>query len=297
MIQDIAPVRLQNSWVPGKNACTRDTMFCVSLQRTASGRQVPVFLVRDGQELSFPRLGELPFDSYAGFAGNDEPVFLFSLARADGQTEDFYLVGGLEAPQGFSYRTLREIRAERQEEQALFYALYTAAHLAIWYQHNRYCGSCGHETVASLAERARICPACKRVIYPQLIPAIIAGVIDPAADRILLTKYANRDVPYYALIAGFTEIGETLEECVEREVYEEVGLHIKNIRYYKSQPWGSVQDILAGFYCDVDGSTAIRRQEDELKEAVWVPRDAVELQPDDWSLTNEMMENFKKGRI
>ena len=297
MIQDIAPARLQNSWVPGKNACTRDTMFCVSLQRTASGRQVPAFLVHSGQELSFPCLAELPADACEGFAGNEEPVFLFSLSLENGSPADFYLAGGGKTPEGFEWLTLREIRAKRRGAQALFYAAYTGAHLAIWYLHNRYCGSCGHETVASLAERARICPACKRVIYPQLIPAIIAGVIDPAADRILLTKYANRDVPYYALIAGFTEIGETLEECVAREVYEEVGLRVKNIRYYKSQPWGSVQDILAGFYCDVDGSTAIRRQEDELKEAVWVPRDAVELQPDDWSLTNEMMENFKKGRI
>lgn len=297
MIQDIAPARLKNVWVPGKTAGDADRILCVRLQRTASGRQALAFLVRAGQELAFPRLEELPADACTDFAGNEDPVYLFSLCPASGESMDFYLAGGEKAPEGFDWLTLREIRAKRRGAQALFYAVYTGAHLATWYQHNRYCGSCGHETVASLAERARICPACKRVIYPQLIPAIIAGVLDPASDRILLTKYANRDVPYYALVAGFTEIGETLEECVAREVYEEVGLHVKNIRYYKSQPWGSVQDILAGFYCDVDGSTAIRRQEDELKEAVWVSRDAVRLQPDDWSLTNEMMENFKKGRI
>ena len=101
---------------------------------------------------------------------------------------------------------------------------------------------------------------------------------------------------FYALIAGFTEIGETLEECVAREVMEEVGLRVKNLRYYKSQPWGSARDILMGFYCDVDGATDIRLQEDELKEGVWVRREDIEGQSDDFSLTHEMMMVFKEGR-
>ena len=110
----------------------------------------------------------------------------------------------------------------------------------------------------------------------------------------MVTKY-NRGYSNYALVAGFTEIGETLEETVEREVMEEVGLKVKNIKYYKSQPWGIADDILAGFYCQLDGSDEITRDEEELKIAKWVSKDEVELQPDDYSLTNEMMTNFKNG--
>ena len=81
-----------------------------------------------------------------------------------------------------------------------------------------------------------------------------------------------------------------------REVMEEAGLKVKNIRYYKSQPWGIVDDLLAGFYCDVDGDTTIHMDTHELKEAVWVRRENVIGQPNDYSLTNEMMMTFKAGK-
>ena len=114
-------------------------------------------------------------------------------------------------------------------------------------------------------------------------------------DRILLTKYAGRDFAHYALIAGFTEIGETFEDTVRREVMEEAGIRVKNIRYYKSQPWGIVDDLLAGFFCDVDGDPTIHMDSSELKEAAWHTRDEIVLQPTDHSLTNEMMTRFKNG--
>ena len=94
------------------------------------------------------------------------------------------------------------------------------------------------------------------------MPAVIVGICNN--DKILVTKYRT-GFAHYALVAGFTEIGETLEETVQREVLEETGLRVKNIRYYKSQPWGIVDDILAGFYCDVDGETDIHMDESELK--------------------------------
>jgi NAD+ diphosphatase len=95
------------------------------------------------------------------------------------------------------------------------------------------------------------------------------------------------------LVAGFAEIGETLEETVAREVHEEVGLKVKNITYYKSQPWGTAADMLTGFFCEVDGDDTIRMDDGELKIAKWVTPDEIELQPDDFSLTNEMMKVFK----
>ncbi len=126
------------------------------------------------------------------------------------------------------------------------------------------------------------------------MPAVIVGVIN--GDFLLITKYRNGNGTS-ALVAGFTEIGETLEETVEREVMEETGLKVKNIRYYKSQPWGVANDILAGYFCEVEGNTEIHLEEDELSYAEWVKREDIVLQPDESSLTNEMMKLFKEGKI
>ena len=176
----------------------------------------------------------------------------------------------------------------------LIFAAWTAFQLYNWYRDNRFCGRCGGRTALAPDERAVMCPACKRRIYPRIIPAVIVGVTN--GDEILMTKYRGRDIPYFALVAGFTEIGETLEQTVAREVMEEAGLRVKNIRYYKSQPWAIVDDLLAGFYCDVDGATEIHMDATELKEAVWVRREDVVGQPNDFSLTNEMMLVFRDGK-
>ena len=115
-------------------------------------------------------------------------------------------------------------------------------------------------------------------------------------EELLLTRY-RVGYRHNALVAGFTEIGETAEETVAREVMEETGLRVRNIRYYKSQPWGIANDLLLGYYCEADGDTAIRMDEGELRLAQWVRREEIQLQPDDFSLTNEMMLMFKNGTI
>ena len=147
--------------------------------------------------------------------------------------------------------------------------------------------------IHSQTERALICPECHNIVYPRLNPAVIVGIRN--GDKLLLTRYKT-GFRHNALVAGFVEFGETLEECVQREVFEETGLKVKNITYYKSQPWGIAEDILAGFYCDVDGDDRIRMDENELRYADWVFRDEIELQPDHLSLTNEMMEMFKNNK-
>ena len=141
-------------------------------------------------------------------------------------------------------------------------------------------------------ERALRCPQCGQVIYPRINPAVIVGVIK--GDCLLITRYRT-GFAHNALVAGFTEIGETLEQTVEREVMEETGVKVKNIRYYKSQPWGMAQDILMGFYCEADGDAEIRVDRNELKYAEWIPREEIVLQPTNLSLTNEMMQRFKSG--
>ena len=143
-------------------------------------------------------------------------------------------------------------------------------------------------------ERAMFCPRCHSKVYPRINPAVIVGVVH--GDALLLTKYRT-GFAHNALVAGFTEFGETLEETVTREVMEEVGLRVKNIRYYKSQPWGVAADILAGFFCQAEGDATIRMDKNELKYAEWVRPEDVVLQPNDYSLTNDMMKLFKAGKL
>ena len=112
-----------------------------------------------------------------------------------------------------------------------------------------------------------------------------------------MSKNAGRAYKKYEPLAGFTEIGETIEETVQREVMEEVGLKVKNIRYYKSQPWSFSDTILMGFYCDLDGEEEITLDREELALAEWFQRDEIPVEPSRDSLTNEMIIKFKNGEV
>ena len=273
MIQDIYPHKLDNHYYPARQAA--DGSFVMAFRHQE-------ILVRDGE---FPRVSELPEEF------RDRLIYLFAL------DEDLYFFldagdEGMILPEGYGFVNVRSFRRSGTVEKKNVFLAFTALQLANWYRGNRYCGICGKETRLDDKERAIRCE-CGNVIYPRVVPAVIVGITN--GDRILVTKYKT-GFAHFALVAGFTEIGETLEETVAREAMEETGLHVKNIRYYKSQPWGIVDDILVGFYCDVDGDDTIRMDEGELKVAEWRTREEVELQPDDYSLTNEMMKMFKEGK-
>ena len=116
-------------------------------------------------------------------------------------------------------------------------------------------------------------------------------------DRLVLSKYAGRSYTRFALIAGFIEIGETAEEGVAREVMEEVGLKVKNIRYYKSQPWSMSDTLLMGFFCDLDGDDqSVKIDKDELALAEWHVRGALPAKDDGISMTREMIRMFEEGK-
>ena len=131
--------------------------------------------------------------------------------------------------------------------------------------------------------------------YPKISPAVIVGVID--GNRILMSKYADRDYKKYALLAGFAEIGETIEETIKREVMEEVGLKVKNIRFYKSQPWSFTDTLLFGFFADLNGDSEITLDREELALAEWFEREEIPVTERNISLTNEMILAFKNSEI
>ena len=138
-------------------------------------------------------------------------------------------------------------------------------------------------------------PKYRQMEFPKICPAVIIAVTH--GDKILMSKYAGREYKKYALLAGFNETGESIEETVRREVMEEVGLKVKNLRYYKSQPWSFTDTLLMGFFCELDGEDGITLDTDELAMAEWFERDKMPVEAEDLSLTNEMMMAFKHGKV
>ncbi len=275
MIQDILPDVLNNHYEHLQpEAADRVILF--------RGDRLLTAYDADRHEFSFP--------SRADFRGDETVVYLFSVSGV----RYFLLLDCDREPEGYELLTLRELRGREQASNTGVMVAFTAWHLYQWYRTSRFCGACGAPTEFDTAERAMVCPKCGNKIYPRINPAVIVGVRN--GDKLLLTRY-NRGYAHNALIAGFTEIGETLEETVRREVMEEAGLKVKNITYYKSQPWGIAADVLMGFYCDVDGDDTIHRDDFELKYAAWVEREDIVLQPDSLSLTNEMMLVFKEADV
>lgn len=192
----------------------------------------------------------------------------------------------------FRFEKVANIRYGMSQEAC--FAVYTSYHLYVWYRDNRYCGRCGKLVKQGDKERMLYCEACGNQMWPKIAPAVIVAVTN--GDKVVLSKYADREYKRYALLAGFVEIGETAEDTVRREVMEEVGLRVKNIRYYKTQPWGIESNLLIGYFAELDGDDTIHRDAGELAVAEWVPRERLKDMDDGFSLTREMMRVFYEGR-
>ncbi|MFV0529778.1 MAG: NAD(+) diphosphatase [Lachnospiraceae bacterium] len=171
----------------------------------------------------------------------------------------------------------------------------TGHQLYKWYSDHVYCGRCAHPMSHKEDERALKCAKCGQIEYPKISPAIIVGVIKD--NKILMSKYANRENKRYALLAGFSEIGETLEETVKREVMEEVGVKVKDITYYKNQPWAFSESLLVGFFARLEGSDKITLDETELEMANWFERKDIPKNDLTISLTAEMIETFRQNKV
>lgn len=278
MIQDIEPHKFSNEYRP----VPPDESSCLLYYR---GREV---LIRwDGEEIRFPCFKDLE-DMNAGLY--EGCTYLFAI---DGVR--FYLAKDITYPLTEEYRMENTEIFRTALPRFLAFAGITGYQLYKWYSARKFCGHCGKAMVHSQKERMMYCPECRITEYPKISPAVIVGVTH--GNKLLMSKYANRDFNKYALIAGFTEIGETIEETVRREVMEEVGLKVKNIRYYKSQPWSFTDTLLFGFFAELDGDETITLDREELAMAEWFERESIPVRETNLSLTNEMIIKFKKGEV
>ena len=279
MIQDIAPLKLNNAYhrkKPKNNS--RMLGFFFFFFYLKYDEKIEFLTYEQWTDTRREQKKKIPASVYL-FSIGEEDYFLTDIA-ADTQIE------------GFEFHKMFSVRTMQPMKDVL--AAATAWHLYVWYRDNQFCGRCGTKLAHDTLQRMMRCPKCGNLVFPKIAPAVIIGLTD--GDKILMTKYAGREYKRYALIAGFTEIGETAEETVAREVMEEVGLKVKNIRYYKSQPWGFDSNLLLGYFCDLAEKAEIQLEEEELSLAEWVDYKDVPDDPEGLSLTREMMVHFRKSR-
>lgn len=162
-----------------------------------------------------------------------------------------------------------------------------------WDKNSRYCPMCGVPTV-QISPIAKKCPECRQEIYPRISPAII--VLIRKGDSILLVHARNFRGTFNGLVAGFLEPGETLEECVHREVLEETGLRIKNLSYFGSQPWPYPSGIMIGFTADYE-SGDITLQKEELNAGDFYTKDNLPEIPKKLSLARQLIDAWLEEQI
>ncbi len=158
-----------------------------------------------------------------------------------------------------------------------------------WYISHRYCGRCGSKNEVDRKDMMMKCPECGQVHYSRIAPAIIVAISKD--DRLLMARHSYHEKIRYALIAGFVEAGESIEEAVVREVHEEVGINIKNVKYMRSQSWPFPNSLMLGFTADYDGGE-IEVDGDEILKAKWFKKDEIEMYDSDISISAWLVENF-----
>lgn len=278
MIQEIAPKTFDPAFRQQK---PEDRDFLLHYEYNK------VMLKREGDRLMIPTVGEL-LEEVPEIAAKAE--YLFSI-----DDRAYFGMPDMAVPEfgGYVLEGMQIFRKFDPMYQG--FAGITGGQIYRFRESRKYCGRCGHRMEYSQTERAMVCPGCKQTEYPKISPAVIVAITN--GDKLLMSRYAHGTYRHFALIAGYVEVGETFEECVRREVMEEVGLRVKNIRYYKSQPWAFSDSVMIGFTAELDGDDTIRLQKEELSEAGWYTRDQVEDYSPCISVGHEMMRAFKSGTL
>ena len=277
MIHEIFPHSFDNSFHTNKNIGEKD--FVLHYNGNS------LLLKIHGDEFELPQKRDFP-----EISEQTENTFLFTL----NDVPCFLIWDNLNADKPhFIYKEISIYRTIRQQE--IGWVSIVGFHLMNWYSQNRFCGKCGSRTQQKADERALICPDCHTIVYPKISPAIIVALI--CKNKILLARNTNFPGSWYSLIAGYVDIGETFEEALTREVKEEVGLDVKNIRYYKSQPWPPSGSVMIGFIAEADDNQPISIDNKEIAEAAWFTRGHLPPHSLQISIAGEMIEKFENGEL
>lgn len=238
------------------------------VRRNGSGYSIPLF-----SEVS--TLGPSPAGSqYFGLI-DGTPCFFAELPDAEALSEEF------------DCRGIFELLGAVENEPLLVAGC--ASQLIRWGRSHRYCGQCRKPTEDKADERARICRECGLTYYPRLSPAVIVAVVKD--DRILLATSPRFRSDFWSVLAGFVEPGETPETCVAREVREEVGITVKNIRYFGSQPWPFPDSLMLGYTAEYDGGE-ITTDGAEISHAGWFSADDLPKIPPKLSIARSLIDWF-----
>jgi NAD+ diphosphatase len=222
-----------------------------------------------------------------------QPIFSRYLGRY-ACTDCFVAALGGDPPEleNMEFRDLRSLFGALDDD--IFCLAGRAIQIVHWHREHRFCGKCGTAMIDRRSELARKCPDCKFISYPRLSPAVIMSIV--RNDRILLARAPRFPTGMYSTLAGFVEPGETLEEAVSREVFEEVALSVDNIHYVASQPWPFPHSLMIGFTCTYK-SGEIRLEGEELEDARWFSVSDLPVLPSTLSISRLLIENFVQRRI
>lgn len=197
---------------------------------------------------------------------------------------------GIEIPDT-EWLTLRLAYGKFDDE--MFHIYGRARHLLLWADNNRFCGRCGNPMALKSDERCFLCPSCGFTSYPRISPAVIISI--EKDGKLLLARGTRFQIEMYSVLAGFVEPGESLEECIRREIKEEVGIEIKNIKYFKSQPWPFPDSLMVAFTSEYAGGE-ISIDPNEIVDAGWYSPEDFPLIPGKFSVARALIDHFVEQR-
>ncbi len=195
----------------------------------------------------------------------------------------------IQTPATGSFHSLRALYGKLDEQ--LFWIAGRAIQLVDWDRTHQFCGKCGQQPTTNDKEHVKVCPSCKHRTYPRLSPAVIVAVTK--GDRILLGHNRHHPPQLYTVLAGFVEAGETFEETVAREIREEVGIEVKNIRYFGSQPWPFPNSIMIGFTAEWASGEFVF-EDDDIETAEWFSAENMPVYPNPPSIANALIETWRQ---
>lgn len=222
--------------------------------------------------------GELPFGDASQFS------LIGKIGRQIGEWQGapVWLVRQAMDNNMFSARQLLD------QDKGLFQLVGRGVQLAEFYRSHKFCGYCGHEMQVSKTEWAALCSHCRERYYPQIAPCIIVAI--RKGEEILLAQHVRHRNGIHTVLAGFVEVGETLEETVAREVMEESNVRVKNVRYVSSQPWPFPNSLMMAFMAEYDGGD-IKHDPKELLNAGWYRFDALPQLPPVGTIARRLIED------